>query len=115
MGVVEANTRLNVGGIKPVIISDLEDALQTIKGESVSIKVRITGKPRPDVTWLKDDKRLAPNNTTQITASTTDNGDAFTLTILNVQPSDQGEYFARITNSAGSIKSKKCTVIVTSK
>ena len=115
VGTIETNTKLNIGGIKPIIINDLPDTIQIIKCESMSIKLSISGKPRPDVTWMKDDRKLALDDNIQITVPTTDNDDTYTLTILNVQPNEEGRYFAKITNSAGSITSKKCTLTIMSK
>ena len=115
VGEAEAKTTLNIAGIKPVITSDLEGALQGIKGESLTIKLTVSGTPKPEIVWMKGNDELAPNEHVQVIAPTAADDDTYTLTILNVQPDDQGEYSAKISNVGGSLKSKKCKVSVTSK
>ncbi len=115
VGEAEAKTTLNIAGIKPVITTDLDATLQATKGESMTIKLAATGTPRPDVVWVKGNDDLVPSDRIQVTAPTNEGDDTYTLTILNVQPEDQGDYSAKIANVGGSLKSKKCKVTVTSK
>jgi hypothetical protein len=114
VGEAEAKTTLNIAGIKPTIITDLDAALQATKGESMTIKLAATGTPRPDVVWIRGNDELVPSDRIQVTAPTAEGDDTYTLTILNVQPEDQGDYSAKITNVGGSLKSKKCKVGVSS-
>ncbi len=114
VGEAEAKTTLNIAGIKPVITTDLDAALQATKGESMTIKIAVTGTPRPDIVWIRGNDELVPSDRIQVTAPTTEGDDTYTLTILNVQPEDQGDYSAKITNVGGSLKSKKCKVTVSS-
>ncbi len=115
VGEAEAKTTLNIAGVKPVITTDLDAALQATKGESLTIKLTATGTPRPDVVWVKGNDDLVPSDRIQVTAPTNEGDDTYTLTILNVQPEDQGDYSAKITNVGGSLKSKKSKVTVISK
>jgi hypothetical protein len=115
VGEVEAKTTLNIAGIKPVITNDLEGALQAIKGEPMTIKLSVTGTPKPDIIWMKGNDELVPSDRIQVTAPTAEGDDTYTLTILNVQPDDQGEYSAKISNVGGSLKTKKCKVTTMSK
>jgi hypothetical protein len=115
VGEAEAKTTLNIAGIKPNITTDLDAALQATKGESMTIKLAATGTPRPDVIWIRGNDELVPSDRIQVTAPTAEGDDTYTLTILNVQPEDQGDYSAKITNVGGSLKSKKCKVAVSSK
>ncbi|CAF5017123.1 unnamed protein product, partial [Rotaria sp. Silwood1] len=113
VGEVEAKTTVNIAGIKPLITSDLDAALQATKGESMTIKLSATGTPKPEVVWMRGNDELVPSDRIQIIAPTAEEDDTYTLTILNVQPEDQGDYSAKITNVGGSLKSKKCKVAVT--
>jgi hypothetical protein len=115
VGEAEAKTTLNIAGIKPTITTDLEAALQATKGESMTIKLSATGTPKPDIVWIRGNDELVPSDRIQVTAPTAEGDDTYTLTILNVQPEDQGDYSAKITNVGGSLKSKKCKVTVSSK
>lgn len=114
VGEAEAKTTLNIQGIKPVITGDLEAAANATKGESLTLKISASGTPRPDIVWTRGNDELVPSDRIQVTAPTADGDDTYTLTILNVQPEDQGDYSAKITNVGGSLKSKKCKVTVTS-
>jgi hypothetical protein len=115
VGEAEAKTTLNIAGIKPLITTDLDAALSATKGESMTLKLAATGTPKPDIVWIRGSEELVPSDRIQVTAPTTEGDDTYTLTILNVQPDDQGEYTAKITNVGGSLKSKKCKVTVSSK
>ncbi len=115
VGEAEAKTTLNIAGIKPLITTDLDAALQATKGESMTIKLAATGTPKPEVVWIRGNDELVPSDRIQVTAPTAEGDDTYTLTILNVQPEDQGDYSAKITNVGGTLKSKKCKVTVSSK
>ena len=115
VGEAEAKTTLNIAGIKPIITNDVDAALQATKGESMSIKLSATGTPRPDIVWTRGNDELVPSDRIQVTAPTAEGDDTYTLTILNIQPEDQGDYSAKVNNVGGSVKSKKCKVTVTSK
>jgi hypothetical protein len=115
VGEAEAKTTLNVAGIKPTITTDLDAALQATKGESMTIKISATGTPKPDIVWIRGNDELVPSDRIQVIAPTAEGDDTYTLTILNVQPEDQGDYSAKVTNVGGSLKSKKCKVTVSSK
>jgi membrane carboxypeptidase/penicillin-binding protein PbpC len=115
VGEVEAKTTLNIAGVKPVLTNDLEAGIQATKGESMTIKLSATGTPKPEIVWIRGNDELVPSDRIQVTAPTAEGDDTYTLTILNVQPEDQGDYSAKITNVGGSLKSKKCKVTVSSK
>ena len=115
VGEVEAKTTLNIAGVKPNLTNDLEAALQATKGETLTIKLAATGTPKPEVVWMRGNDELVPSDRVQVTAPTAEGDDTYTLTILNVQPEDQGDYSAKITNVSGTLKSKKCKVTVASK
>jgi hypothetical protein len=114
VGEAEAKTTLNIAGIKPLITNDLEAGIQATKGEAMTIKLAASGTPKPDIVWMRGNDELVPSDRIQVTAPTTEGDDTYTLTILNVQPEDQGDYSAKVTNVGGSLKSKKCKVTVIS-
>ena len=115
VGEVEAKIMLNIIAVKPILVRDLLSTVQIMKGESMSLQFTISGLPLPEVIWMKNNNELIPNENIQITVSIADDNNIYTLTILNVQPNDQGEYFAKISNIVGSIESKRCSVRVKSK
>ncbi|CAF3868046.1 unnamed protein product, partial [Rotaria sp. Silwood1] len=88
-GEAEAQTTLKIDCIKPVINTNLNTALKVTKGAILTLKVVASGTPKPHIVWMKDDNELTPNDRIQVTISTGDD-DKYTLTILNVQPEDEG-------------------------
>ncbi|CAF2668355.1 unnamed protein product, partial [Rotaria sp. Silwood2] len=111
VGEAEATTKLNIVCIKPVIKADLNAALQATKGETMTLNIAVSGIPKPDIVWMRDNDELTPNDRIQVTILTHD-VDIYTLTILNMQPEDQGEYSAKISNIGGSLQSNKCKVTI---
>ncbi|CAF4577111.1 unnamed protein product [Rotaria sp. Silwood2] len=111
VGEAEAKTTLKIAYVKPVINTDLNAALQATKYETMTLKVVASGIPKPDVIWMRDNDELTLNDRIQ-TIPPNDNDDKYTMIILNVQPEDQGEYSAKISNVGGSLQSNKCKVTV---
>lgn len=61
---------------------------------SVRLKCKATGKPKPDIIWLKDGEIL----------DVVDNEESkWTLRLSNLQKEDSGKYTCRVFNRAGSI------------
>ncbi|CAF3665749.1 unnamed protein product, partial [Didymodactylos carnosus] len=110
LGEVEAKANLNITGIKPVLATDVEQTVQAVKGESFTIKLQATGTPLPQVTWMKGNDDLQPNDRISMQQ---DQDGWFTLKIDNCSPEDIGEYTAKVTNVQGTLKSQKCKVNVT--
>lgn len=113
VGEAEAKTTLNIVGIKPSIITDLDNALQITIGETMKLKITANGIPKPDIVWMRNNNELAPSDRIQMTTTTQDDN-IYTLTLLNIEPKDQGAYSANISNFSGSLKSKECQVTVSS-
>ena len=113
VGEAEAKTTLNIVGIKPVINIDLDSSLEITKGATMKLKIVASGTPKPNIIWMRDNDELVSNDRIQVTTSTQDN-DIYILTILNVQPKDQGKYTAKVSNESGSLKSNTCQVTVSS-
>ncbi|CAF1075063.1 unnamed protein product [Rotaria sp. Silwood1] len=112
-GEAEARTILNIVCIKPIINTNLDAAMQVTKDETMTLKIAASGTPKPGIVWMRGNDQLTPNDRIQMTTPT-HNADIYTLTILNVQPEDQGEYSAMISNVGGSLQSIKCKVTVSS-
>ncbi|XP_041053311.1 fibroblast growth factor receptor-like 1a isoform X1 [Carcharodon carcharias] len=79
-------------------------------GSSVRLKCAASGYPQPDITWLKDNKPLTPQ----------DMGDTkkkkWTLTLKSLRPGDSGKYTCRVFSRAGEINATyKVEVIQTTR
>jgi hypothetical protein len=100
--------------IKPTILRDLEPAINAIKGLPMSLSLEATGNPKPTVRFFRGADELIPAEG-QIEVKESEDGQTFTLTILSIQPNQQGDYTAVVQNTGGMAKSKKSKVTVTSK
>ena len=63
----------------------------------VKLEVRVSGKPLPEVKWLKDEKPLPKNDNLSLHSD----GDRHTLVIRGPTPKDKGTYMCVATNDAG--------------
>jgi hypothetical protein len=80
----------------------------------MTLAIEATGNPKPTVRFFRGvDELVAAEG--QIELKESEDGQTFTVTILRVQPNQQGEYTATVQNTGGIAKSKKCKVSVTSK
>ncbi len=102
-GIAHLNYSLNVGAHIPQPPSLLTGpaSLVASEGNSVVLEVDTLGDPPLSYQWFKNDKPI-PSST------------APNLALLSVQPSDQGEYTVRVSNTAGAILSEPARVQVQS-
>ena len=80
----------------------------------MALTLEATGNPKPTVRFFRGADELVPTEG-QIELKEAEDGQTYTLTILSMQPNQQGEYTATVQNTGGMAKSKKCKVTVTSK
>ncbi|XP_072353659.1 fibroblast growth factor receptor-like 1a isoform X1 [Scyliorhinus torazame] len=79
-------------------------------GSSVRLKCAASGYPQPDITWLKDNKPLAPEDMGDIKKK------KWTLTLKSLRPGDSGKYTCRVFSRAGEINATyKVEVIQTTR
>ncbi|CAF1051681.1 unnamed protein product [Didymodactylos carnosus] len=110
-GEAEAKTTLFIICIDPVINTDLDTTLQGTEGETMTLKLAVSGTPKPDIVRMKGNDELAASDRVQVTVSA-DNDDTYASTIFNVQPKDLGEDSAKITRVDESLQSNKYKVTV---
>ena len=65
----------------------------------MSLDVTITGKPKPDVKWYKDDRPLLETNRLDIKAR----GDKYSVVILSVKAEDSGVYKCEAKSKMGTV------------
>ncbi|CAM4905811.1 unnamed protein product [Rotaria socialis] len=112
VGEVDAKINLTVKEIKPQILSDITNVTAT-RDEPAQFTIKATGNPQPTIHWYKNDTEeiLPTNEDFQIVHDIA--SDTFILKINKCKPEHQGDYSAVVTNSGGTIKSKKGKLIVT--
>ncbi|XP_044304103.1 fibroblast growth factor receptor-like 1 isoform X2 [Varanus komodoensis] len=66
-------------------------------GSSVRLKCVASGNPRPDISWLKDNKPLTPQEIGE------NKRKRWTLNLKNLKPEDSGRYTCRVFNRIGEI------------
>jgi hypothetical protein len=74
------------------------------EGETVVLSTQVVGNPTPKVTWLKNGKPVTDQPTHQ-------DGDTYTLTLLEPAPQDTAQYTVQAKNSAGFAESTATVVI----
>ena len=112
VGEVDSKINLTIKEIKPQILSDITN-VTAIRDESAQFTIKATGNPQPTIRWYKNDtEEILPTNPDfQLTHDVTT--DTFNLKINQCKPEHQGDYSAVITNSGGTVKSKKGKLTVT--
>ncbi|CAF3618249.1 unnamed protein product [Rotaria sordida] len=112
VGEVDSKINLTVKEIKPQILSDLTN-VNAIRDEPAQFTIKATGNPQPTIQWFKNDTEeiLPTNKDFQIIHDKP--SDTYSLKINKCKPEHQGDYSAVITNSGGTIKSKKGKLVVT--
>ncbi|CAF3575459.1 unnamed protein product [Adineta steineri] len=112
VGEIESKINLTVKEIKPQILSDITN-VNAIRDQPAEFSIKATGNPRPEIHWFKNDTEeiLPTNKDFQIVHDVP--SDTYTLKINKCKPEHQGDYSAVISNSGGTIKSKKGKLTVT--
>lgn len=83
--------------VKPKFVETLSD-VQISQGNTVILECRVTGNPRPEVTWYKDGERIFEDAKHRIEIRP---GDLCVLTIRGVDYENQGTYTCTASNQAG--------------
>ena len=80
-------------------IAEEQDAapINVVEDDELSLTVTVSGKPKPEVTWFKDGKRVRDSNQVNIESK----GDKFSLAIPKIKPDDSGSYKCEVKNKAG--------------
>ena len=68
-----------------------------MEDKPITLTCRVTGLPRPEVTWLKDNKEITQSPNIKVLYD----GDKCTLTIKRASMDHEGEYKVVANNSAG--------------
>ncbi len=97
-----AQTNVNVSASQvesaPVFTRKMQD-LEVCKGDNARFECHVTGSPRPDITWFKDDEPLAQRRRKYVTD--VDDTGRCSLIVKNCTEHDDAVYEVRASNSAG--------------
>jgi hypothetical protein len=105
VGEIDSKINLTVREIKPTILSDITN-VTAIRDEPAQFTIKATGNPQPTIRWFK-------NETEEILPTNKDFQIIHDIPTDTCKPEHQGDYSAVITNSGGTIKSKKGKLTVT--
>lgn len=89
----------------PPEFTKVPEDVKSVEGNTVTLEARISGKPEPEVLWLKDSTPLKQNARYKMGE---DNGTC-RLTLLNCTADDSGEYTVEARNEAG-LATCSCTL-----
>lgn len=88
-----------------------EEELQpitTMDGQMITFTCKVTGKPRPEVTWYRNGKLIEENKDVSITYL--EDGTC-TLAINETFPEDSGDYTCKAVNAAGEVSTTAPLVV----
>ena len=94
---------------KPKIDGKVQD-VQTVIGEPAQLNVKLTGVPKPDIQWLKNDQPFDIDNQ-RIKAS--EKNDLYSLIFDTTELDDKAAYKLKATSKAGEIESSKMNLNIT--
>jgi len=82
----------------PEFVDDVKSPISLNEGETFDLKIRVKGKPIPEIEWYKDDRAIRQSS--RINMKSED--DTFTLVIIDVTIDDSGVYKCVARSNAGS-------------
>lgn len=91
----------------PTITQHPSNTFAPAPGQAATMYCTASGQPPPSISWLHNGAPVSGN--VQISNSSSFNS---TLTVLNVQSSDEGNYQCMATNSLGSALSNNATLYI---
>jgi titin len=93
--------------VGPEIIENLQD-MTILSGETLTLSLKVTGIPKPDLQWFKNDKPLEED----VCLKFCNEGDQFSLVYVNVSTDNEGVYTVKATNTSGTVESSaKVTIL----
>lgn len=102
LGYVYKDVYVNVLALAPEITQPPRDEA-TVNGNTVKLECRVFGAPRPEVTWVRNDRQLTGGR-----YLTQDNGD---LVINDVQFNDAGQYVCSARNKFGEVEARASLIV----
>lgn len=95
----EATGEITVDVLHPPKVSVTEVVVEALSGSLAELVCKVTGHPKPSVTWYKDGKKLAKGDEKRKISA---RGERHTLIIASLLEEDQGLYVCTAENSEGS-------------
>ena len=77
--------------------SEHRTEIKQVRGKSVKLKCRASGKPNPKITWHRNDRKLGRSQQQHLTRK------GWTLAFDNLLMTDAGKYTCRVKNRFGTI------------
>lgn len=97
---------------KPKINKKLADQ-KVNEGDTLTLKVEVSGTPEPEIIWLKDGKAVDASADARIKISRdTKRRESYDLTVTIVKGSDGGVYEMRAKNEMGQVNCKSKVIIL---
>lgn len=101
-GEVEVQAKLNVAEkeFAPEFEGEVPSQISLNENDELQVELKVAGKPKPEIVWLKDDVRLYDTSKLSLFSR----GITNKLSIPIVKPSDAGRYRCEASNEHGSSK-----------
>lgn len=92
-----AYLRLEEDVIAPQFVGDLKQSINLFEGDNYDLDVEVTGKPKPDLEWYKNDRMVWSTSKLQISSKE----NTFTMSMRDVVANDSGLYKCVARNKGG--------------
>ena len=102
---IEIPLKVKTGANEPPEILEPLKTYVVREGETVVLSTQIVGTPTPKVTWFKDGKPLKKELTPK------EDGDTHTLTLIQPQLSEAGDYSCVAKNDLGTAETKASLIV----
>ena len=101
-GIATRSFDVNIEGyadwVMPSFLEHLESPFQISGDGDVTMEVKVTGNPAPEIEWTRDGQPIEPSDRFEVSSK---GNSVYSLVIKRAQPADDGKYTCTATNPAG--------------
>ncbi|CAG0878668.1 unnamed protein product [Darwinula stevensoni] len=95
------------GPLSPPQLAQKPRSSKVLEGSDATFQAKVTGNPRPKVTWFKNGIRIRPSQRYKMAVG----NQIATLNIRMAMPEDSGQYTMLAENAAGRVVSSACLAV----
>ena len=100
---------INLTIIEMAKLREKLDNITVNERQEAKFKINFTGKPRPTVKWFKEEEEIQPNPEN---LEIVEEEESTELVFKSTKVEDSGNYYAKLTNEAGDVRTNKAALNV---